>query len=53
MKFPAIGQIGQFGVGHGGPQQIRQSRRQLMIIQPDNPTDGLPLTMRSDEEELR
>ena len=53
MKFPAIGQRGQFGVGHGGPQQIRQSRRQLMIIQAHNPTNGLPLTMRGDEEELR
>ena len=52
MEFPAIGQSGQFRIRHRGPQQIRQSGCQLMIIQADNSTDGLPLSMGGDEEKL-
>ena len=52
MEFSAIRQCRQFHVGLGGPQQIRQSGGQLMIIQADNPTDGLPLTLGGNEKEL-
>ena len=52
VEFSAIGQGGQLSIGHGGPQQIRQSGRQLIIIQGNNRVPGFSLHRRRDKEEL-
>jgi len=52
VESPAIRQRGKLGVGRGSPQQIRQTGRQLIVIQGNNIAASLGLPGWRDKEEL-
>ena len=52
MQRPAIREGHQLVVGHGGPQQIRQTRSELVVVQRNDARARVEFSSRGNEEEL-